>query len=493
MCAPKHRILIRRNGISPGGDGAAGTQAGDGFPAYLGENGCRHSREREAFLQMGYTREDIIRIVQEQDVKFIRMQFVDVFGELKNVAVTVSQLEEAMDGRVMIDGSSIEGFVHINESDQYLHPDLDSFAIYPWRPSRGKVGRFLCDVYNADGTPFVGDPRQVLRRVERRAANLGYTLNIGPECEFFLFQTDDRGMPTTETCDRAGYFDLGPLDQGEATRREICLSLEEMGFTVEASHHEMAPGQHEIDFRYEEALRAADDMMTFKLAVKTIAQRNGLHATFMPKPIAGKCGSGMHINMSLFREGKNLFCDPSGPHGLSKEAYAFIAGIMEHVEAITAVTNPLVNSYKRLVPGYSAPCYVAWSASNRSTLIRIPASQGQSTRVELRSPDPSCNPYLAFAVCLAAGLDGIQRGLTPPAEVTENIYTMPRSLRRAKGIRNLPEDLHQAVEALRNDQFVLDVLGPHISAAYLEGKSAEWEAYRSQVSQWERDQYLIRY
>lgn len=442
---------------------------------------------------MGYTKEDIARIVREQDVKFIRMQFVDVLGELKNVAVTASQLEQAMANQVMIDGSSIEGFSNINESDQYLHPDLDSFAIYPWRPAHGKVGRFLCDVYNADGSPFVGDPRRVLRRVEKRATDLGYTVNIGPECEFFLFQTDDRGRPTIETSDRAGYFDLGPLDQGEATRREICLSLEDMGFTVEASHHEIAPGQHEIDFRYEEALRAADDMMTFKLAVKTIAQRNGLHATFMPKPMAGQCGSGMHINMSLFRDGKNLFHDPAGVHGLSQEAYSFIAGIMEHIDAITAVANPLVNSYKRLVPGYSAPCYVAWSASNRSTLIRIPATRGEGTRVELRSPDPSCNPYLAFAACLAAGLDGVERGLTPPPEVTENIYDMPRSVRKAKGIRSLPEDLRQALAALREDQLILDVLGPHISAAYLEGKSAEWEAYRGQVSQWEHDQYLIRY
>lgn len=442
---------------------------------------------------MGYTRADIFRMVEEQDVKFIRMQFADVFGELKNVAITVSQLEAALDGRVMIDGSAIEGFVHINESDQYLRPDLDSFAIYPWRPSRGKVARFLCDVYNADGKPFVGDPRRVLRRVEEKASAMGYTMNIGPECEFFLFQTDDRGMPTVVTSDRAGYFDLGPLDQGEATRREICLSLEEMGFVVEASHHEMAPGQHEIDFRYEEALRAADDMMTFKLGVKTIAQRNGLHATFMPKPLTGACGSGLHINMSLFREGKNCFCDPEGDHGLSREAYSFIAGILEHIDAITAISNPLVNSYKRLVPGYSAPCYVAWSASNRSTLIRIPASREESTRVELRSPDPSCNPYLAFAVCLAAGLDGIARGLTPPAEVTENLYEMPGSLRRTKGIRSLPQDLREALCALRRDQFILDVLGPHISAAYLEGKSKEWDAYRAQVSQWEHDQYLIRY
>ncbi|MCC8182277.1 MAG: type I glutamate--ammonia ligase [Clostridiales bacterium] len=442
---------------------------------------------------MGYTKEDILRIVREEDVKFIRMQFVDIFGELKNVAVMASQLEDVLDNGVMIDGSSIEGFVRVNESDQFLRPDLDTFAIYPWRPSRGRVGRLLCDVYSADGRPFIGDPRGVLRRAVSRAAELGYTLNIGPECEFFLFQTDDRGRPTTETIDHAGYFDLGPLDQGEATRREICLSLEELGFTVEASHHEMAPGQHEVDFRYEEALHAADNLTTFKLAVKTIAQRNGLHATFMPKPLSNAPGSGLHINLSLHRDGKNLFCDPEGVHGLSKEAYSFIAGIMAHINAITAIANPLVNSYKRLTPGYSAPCYVCWSESNRSALIRIPAVRGEHTRLEFRSPDPSCNPYLTFAVCLAAGLDGVERGLTPPAENTEDVYRLSDHRRAALGIASLPANLKEAIDALRADQFILDVLGPHVSAAYLEGKTAEWDSYRRQVSQWERDQYLIRY
>ncbi|MCD7946119.1 MAG: type I glutamate--ammonia ligase [Clostridiales bacterium] len=442
---------------------------------------------------MSHTKEDILRIVREEDVKFVRMQFVDVFGELKNVAVMASQLEDALDNGVMIDGSSIEGFVRVNESDQFLRPDLDTFAIYPWRPSRGRVGRLLCDVYSADGTPFVGDPRGVLRRAVSRAAELGYTLNIGPECEFFLFQTDDRGRPTTETIDHVGYFDLGPLDQGEATRREICLSLEELGFTVEASHHEMAPGQHEVDFRYEEALHAADNLTTFKLAVKTIAQRNGLHATFMPKPLSDAPGSGLHINLSLHRDGKNLFCDPAGVHGLSKEAYSFIAGMMAHIDAITAIANPLVNSYKRLTPGYSAPCYVCWSESNRSALIRIPAARGEHTRLEFRSPDPACNPYLTFAVCLAAGLDGVERGLTPPAENTENVYRLSDHRRSALGIASLPANLKEAIDALRADQFILDVLGPHVSAAYLEGKTAEWDSYRRQVSQWEHDQYLIRY
>ena len=442
---------------------------------------------------MGYTKEEIIRIVRDEDVKFIRMQFVDVFGALKNVAVMASQLDAALENQVMIDGSSVAGFADVSDSDLYLHPDLSTFAIYPWRPSRGRVARLLCDVYHADGTPFAGDPRGALRRVQEKAAEMGYTMEIGPECEFFLFQTDDRGVPTTVTTDEAGYFDLGPLDQGEATRREVCLNLEEMGFTVESSHHEMAPGQHEIDFHYQEALRAADDLTTFRLAVKTIAQRNGLHATFMPKPLTGKSGSGLHMNISLAKGGKNAFYDPNGPHGLSKEALSFIAGILAHIDALTAIANPLVNSYKRLVPGLSAPCYKAWSASNRSALIRIPAIRGDRVRLELRSPDPACNPYLAFAACMAAGLEGIEKGLPAPAEVSEDLYAMSAAERADRGVGSLPESLVEALRALKADPFVLDVLGEHIAGAYLAGKEAEWEEYRRQVSQWEHDQYLIQY
>ena len=354
-----------------------------------------------------YSKEDIIRMAREGDVEFIRMQFTDIFGQLKNVAITVSQIEKAVNNQVMIDGSSIEGFTRIQESDQYLRPDLDSFTILPWRPQHGKVARLICDVYNPDGTPFVGDPRGVLKKVLKRAADMGYSFNVGPECEFFLFQTDEKGAPTTKTSDEAGYFDLGPLDHGESTRREICMTLEQMGFEIEASHHEVAAGQHEIDFKYADALSTADNIMTFKLAVKTLAQKNGLHATFMPKPVFGINGSGMHTNMSLFKDGKNIFADPADARGLSREAYAFIAGLLKHVRGMAAITNPLVNSYKRLGPGYEAPCYLAWSASNRSALIRIPAARAQATRVELRCPDPTCNPYLALAVCLAAGLDGI--------------------------------------------------------------------------------------
>ena len=440
-----------------------------------------------------YSKEDIIRMVKEQDIEFIRMQFTDIFGQLKNVAITSSQIEKAVNNEIMIDGSSIEGFVRIQESDQYLRPDLDSFTILPWRPQQGKVARLICDVYNPDGTPFVGDPRGVLKKVLKKAADMGYSFNVGPECEFFLFETDDEGKPTTKTGDEAGYFDLGPLDHGESTRREICLALEQMGFEIEASHHEVAAGQHEIDFKYADAITAADDIMTFKLAVKSIAQKNGLHATFMPKPVFGINGSGMHTNMSLFKDGKNAFYDADGDKKLSKTAYSFIAGILHHIKGMVAITNPLVNSYKRLVPGYEAPCYIAWSASNRSALIRIPAARGQATRVELRCPDPSCNPYLALAVCLAAGLDGIEKGMTPPAEITENIFAMDAETRAAKGIDSLPGSLIEAVEALEADDLITSTLGDHIITNYTEGKRKEWDSFRTAVSDWEIARYIITY
>ena len=439
---------------------------------------------------MPHTKEDIIRMVREEDVKFIRLQFTDIFGQLKNVAITASQIEKALDNQIMMDGSSIEGFVRIEESDQYLWPDLDTFAILPWRPQYGKVARLICDVHNPDGTPFVGDPRGVLKRALARAGEMGLTFNAGPELEFFLFQTDEDGRPTTKTSDEAGYFDLGPLDHGESTRREICLCLEEMGFEIEASHHEVAAGQHEIDFKYTEALQAADNIMTFKLAVKTLAQKNGLHATFMPKPVCGAAGSGMHVNMSLFRDGQNAFYDPADPRKLSLLAYQFIAGLLDHVQGFCAVTNPLVNSYKRLVPGYEAPCHLAWSTGNRSALIRIPTPRGSGTRVELRSPDPSCNPYLAFAVCLAAGLDGIQRRLTPPAESNENLYAIAADL-EAQGVRRLPASLEAAIHALEADSVVTAALGEHVTNQYVTGKLREWEQYRAQVTQWELDQYLV--
>lgn len=440
-----------------------------------------------------YSKADIIRMVEEENVKFIRLQFSDIFGMLKNVAVTASQLEKVLNNQIMIDGSSIEGFVRINESDQYLRPDLDTFCIMPWRPMNGKVARMICSVYNPDGTPFVGDPRNVLQRAVEDAAALGYTFNVGPECEFFLFETDDKGQATVQPHDAAGYFDMSPLDHGETVRRDVCLALESMGFEIEASHHEVAVGQHEIDFKYADALTAADRIETLKLTVKTYASKNGLHATFMPKPIHGINGSGMHINMSLFKDGKNAFYDEKDPLGLSATAYSFIGGLMEHVPGMAAVLNPLVNSYKRLVPGYEAPCYVAWSASNRSALIRIPSARGNSTRVELRCPDPACNPYLALAVCLAAGLDGVKRGLKPAEQIKDNIFAMSQREREEAGIVSLPADLSQAITAMEKDQLVLDTLGVHAAEAYLMGKKQEWDEYRTSISQWELERYLVRY
>ena len=440
-----------------------------------------------------YSKDDIIRIVNEEDIEFIRLQFTDIFGQLKNVAVTRSQIEKVLDDKIMIDGSSIEGFTRIHESDQYLHPDLDTFAILPWMPSTRKTARLICNVYNPDGTPFVGDPRYVLRRALEKAEKLGYTFNVGPEMEFFLFEADEKGLPTARTADAASYFDMAPIDHGGDVRREICLMLEEMGFEIEASHHEVAEGQHEIDFKYADALTAADHISTFRMAVKTIAQSRGLHATFMPKPVFGINGSGMHINMSLFKDGKNIFFDPDGEKQLSKEAYSFIAGILTHVRGMTAITNPLVNSYKRLVPGYEAPCYLAWSASNRSALIRIPAARKSSTRVELRCPDPACNPYLAIAVCLAAGLDGIEKGMTPPAEITENIYTMTDRERKAHGIDSLPGNLLEAVELLEQNPLITETLGEHVCRSFVEGKRREWDEYRTRVTDWEIKKYMLVY
>ncbi len=439
------------------------------------------------------TREDIVQRVQSENISFIRLQFTDIFGQPKNVAITSSQLQRALDNQITIDGSSIEGFTRIHESDQYLYPDLDTFVLLPWRTEHGKIARMICDVHNPDGSPFVGDPRGALKRQIQEAEKSGYLFNVGPECEFFLFQTDENGRPTTKTGDEAGYFDLGPLDHGESTRREICLALEQMGFEIEASHHETASGQHEIDFKYTDALRAADNIMTFRFVVKTIAQKNGLHATFMPKPIYGISGSGMHTNMSLIQDNKNVFFDENGDRRLSKECYQFIAGLLKHVEGMSVLTNPLVNSYKRLVSGYEAPCYMAWSASNRSALVRIPAARGMGTRVELRSPDPTCNPYLAFTACLAAGLDGIQNQMTPPDEIAENIYSMDRQMRAEKGIQNLPANLYEAILCFKKDEVIQKSLGEHIAYQYIHGKKKEWEDYRKRVSQWELDQYLVIY
>ena len=439
-----------------------------------------------------YTKADILKIAKEKEVRFVRLQFTDILGSIKNVAISVSQLEKALDNQCMFDGSSIEGFVRIEESDMKLHPDYNSFALFPWRENNS-VARLICDVYKPDGTPFHGSPRQVLKNVLDEAKELGYTFNVGPECEFFLFRNDDQGKPTLQTFDDAGYFDMGPVDPGEDVRRDIVLNLEQMGFEIEASHHECARGQHEIDFKYGDALTTADRVMTFKLAVKTIAHKHGLHATFMPKPIFGIAGSGMHINISMAKDGKNVFCDESDKNGLSSTAYSFIAGIMEHIKGMTAVTNPLVNSYKRLVPEFEAPVHIAWSAQNRSPLIRVPAARGQGTRVELRSADPSANPYLALAVTIAAGLDGVKRGLVPPPAVDGNIYAMSDAQRKKHKIQMLPTSLESAIAELKKDKLICNTLGEHILEKYVEAKELEWQNYKTRISQWEIDEYLSKY
>lgn len=441
-----------------------------------------------------HTKEDIHRLCDEQNVKFIRLQFTDILGVIKNVEIPVSQLAKALDNKMMFDGSSIEGFVRIEESDMYLYPDLDTFVVFPWTAEKGKVARLICDIYNPDGTPFAGDPRNNLKRVLKEMEELGFTeFNLGPEPEFFLFKLDDKGEPSMELNDSGGYFDLAPTDLGENCRRDIVLELEEMGFDIEASHHEVAPGQHEIDFKYADALSACDDIQTFKLVVKTIARKHGLHATFMPKPVYGLAGSGMHCNLSLFNKGNNVFYDPKAELELSETARQFIAGIIKHAPAFTAITNPTVNSYKRLVPGYEAPCYVAWSTSNRSPLIRIPASRGLSTRVEVRSVDPSANPYLALSVLLKAGLDGIKNKLTPPAPVDRNIYAMDREERLAEGITDLPSSLVNALDELTSNEVMVSALGHHIFEHFIEAKEIEWDIFRTQVHPWEREQYINVY
>lgn len=436
---------------------------------------------------------EILARIERSGVKFVRLQFTDIVGVLKNVAVTVEQLEKALNGELMFDGSSIHGFVRIEESDMYLRPEASTFTVFPWRPRDGSVARLICDVYNSDGSPFAGCPRNTLKRVLVRASKMGFTMNVGPECEFFLFYTDDEGKPTLRTHDQAGYFDLSPVDLGENARRSMVLTLEEMGFEIEASHHEVAPGQHEIDFMYSDALDIADKISTFKFVVRTIAQRHGLHATFMPKPVYGINGSGMHLHQSLFRNGQNAFYNPHDPMGLSDIARYYIGGLLKHARALAAVTSPTVNSYKRLVPGFEAPVYISWAERNRSPLIRIPAKRGASTRIELRCPDPSCNPYLAIAVCLAAGLDGIEKKIEPPAPCNFNIYELTSDQRRELGIGTLPTSLEEALRELATDEIIKNALGEHIYERFRAAKQKEWDEYRTQVYPWEVEQYLTKF
>lgn len=441
-----------------------------------------------------YTAEDILKMTKEYNIKFIRLQFTDMFGILKNVAITSRQLEKALAGELMFDGSSIEGYVRIEESDMYLHPDPATFVIFPWMHGEDAEARLICDIYNADGTPFAGDPRYILKRATQKAEKMGYTMNAGPECEFFLFHTNEEGVPTITTHDKAGYFDMAPVDLGENARRDMVINLENMGFEVEASHHEVAPGQHEIGFKYSEAVSAADALMTFRYVIRFIAQRHGLHASFMPKPIFGIAGSGMHTNISLSDlQGNNVFYDPSGQEELSDIAYYFMGGIIKHIRGMAAITNPTINSYKRLVPGYEAPVYIAWSTKNRSPLIRIPAKRGPSTRIELRNPDPTCNPYFILAVALQAGLKGIEEKINPPAPINANIYEMTPEERQKENIGSLPSTLREAIIELRKDNLVREALGEHVYNRYIEAKILEWNEYRSQVHQWEVNHYLTRF
>lgn len=442
---------------------------------------------------MGFTREDIIRITKEQNVRFIRLQFTDLLGAIKNVEIPASQLEKALDNKMMFDGSSIEGYVRIEESDMYLYPDLDTWVVFPW-VTEDRIARLICDVHLTDGRPFPGSPRTILKNVLAEAETMGFTaMNVGPEPEFFLFKTDDKGKPTLELNDEGGYFDLAPVDLGENCRRDIVLVLEEMGFEIEASHHEVAPGQHEIDFKYADAIKAADQIQTFKLVVKTIARQHGLHATFMPKPMYGMSGSGMHCHQSLFRGEENAFYDESDKLGLSEEAKQYMAGILHHARSITAITNPVVNSYKRLVPGFEAPCYVAWSSSNRSPMIRIPASRGKSTRVEVRNPDPAANPYLALAVMLKAGLNGIKNKMELGPSTDCNIYEMTGQERADNGIPNLPDNLKEALDEMLNDAIICETLGEHALKNFVELKQIEWDVYRTYVHDWEREHYMKLY
>ncbi len=443
------------------------------------------------------TKKEILKAMAENDVRFLRLQFTDILGKNKNVEVPASQFEKALDGEMMFDGSSIEGFTRIEESDMLLKPDYSSFVIFPDEledASRGRVARLICDVTYPDDTPFEGDPRSILKKQIERLQSLGFDyMSAGPEPEFFLFLRDEEGFPTITTQDQAGYFDLAPIDKGEEARRDMVNVLVEMGFEIEAAHHEVAPGQHEIDFKYADALTTADNISSFKFVVKRVALLHGLHATFMPKPIAGINGSGMHTHLSVFKDGKNVFYDPKAEYQLSRTALNFIAGLLAHAPGMVAITNPLVNSYKRLTPGYEAPTNIAWSAANRSAMIRIPARRGVGTRAELRMPDPSANPYLALAVMLAAGIDGIEKDLLPPPSIQRNIFSMTVRERRRHKIKELPGTLREAIEAMEKDAVIREALGEHIFEHYIAAKRLEWEDYRITVHEWELDRYLTEY
>ena len=431
-----------------------------------------------------YTREEILQMVDEEDVEFIRLQFTDMFGAIKNIAVTARELPRALDNRCMINGEQVAGMDMEKGSDLYLSPILDTFAILPWRPQQGKVARMICDLYFPDGTPYKNSPRYILENVAGKAQEEGYTCYIDPECEFFLFHTDDNGNPTTVTHEQAGYLDISPLDLGENARRDMVLTLEDMGMEVESSHHEAAPAQHEIDFRYGEIRKIADCITTFKMAVRIVAKRHGLHATFMPKPKVEENGSGMHIQFSLIKNGENVFECADRPGELSEEAYYFIGGLLAHSKEMALITNPLVNSYKRLVPGYDAPTELTWTENNQNSLVRIPVTRGEGIRVELRSPDASANPYVVLAVCLAAGLDGIKNKITPTK--SSNLAAQDQQA------EHLPETLKEAIDYFESSSWVKEVLGEEFCRQYVAAKKNEWLRYTRQVTDWEIAEYLYR-
>lgn len=442
-----------------------------------------------------YNKQDILRIANEQNIRFLRLQFTDLLGALKSVEVSRSQFEKALDNECTFDGSTVEGFTKVENSDMCLYPDYDSFSIFPWYSplGEGKVARLICDIYNPNGSAFDGDPRYVLKKAIKKAAGYNLTFNVGTECEFYLFRAGNDNKPSTETDDIGGYFDMGIIDKGEECRREICTILEDMGFEVESSNHAVAPAQHEIGFKYGDALQTADNVVTFKYVVKSVALQHGFNATFMPKPVFGQNGSGMHINMSAFKMLKNAFYDESDEAGLSQTAYKFMAGIMDHAKVMTLILNPLVNSYRRLVPGADAPVHIAWSAKNRSSMIRIPASRGMGTRLELRSPDAACNPYLGLAVCLMAGLDGIERGLKPPEATNTNVFNIGRRQSDQIKIDTLPNSMADAIDLYQNDDFLRGVLGEHVYNQYLYSKKREINSFRSTISEWEFENYYFKY
>lgn len=438
---------------------------------------------------MSYNKVGALRFVEDNDVRFIRLQFCDILGNLKNISISPNQLSKAFDEGIAFDGSSIQGFTTIEDSELFLHPDPTTLCILPWRPQHGKVARLFCDIKRADGSPFEGDCRYTLRKVFEKAKSQGLIFHVGPECEFFLFQTDVEGKPILKPADTAAYFDVAPLDQGENTRREICLTLEEMGFEIESSHHESAYGQHEIDFKYEDVLKSADNILSFKTVVKTIAGRNGLHASFMPKPLMNASGSGMHINMSLFKNGENIFTSKHD-EGLPEIARHFIAGILSHIKEITAICNPIVNSYKRIDSGYEAPKHISWSYKNRSCLIRVPATGEGHNRIELRSPDTACNPYLALSLILAAGLDGIAQNLQLAPALTQNAYSLSSKGLSDLGVDTLPSTLCEAITLMKNSDFVKSVLGEHLFTQYVATKENEWQLYNRTIHDWEIQNYL---